>query len=190
MPEIWKIILIHQLIFQGMFIIKNIFLRKKIGQQIRGKNIEATLSILYFAGFIGAALIISTISHPVGEILLLDETYSMLAGPTLLFINLIISAASLINLKDSWRVGVLEDQKTELITSGIYRFTRNPYFVSYFLMFAAYTILLQNLILLFLSLLGFIFVHKMIKKEEDYLSSIHGNAYTDYKTKVARYIII
>lgn len=190
MPDIWIIIILHQLVFQGMFVIKNSFLRNKIGQQIRGKNIEATLSILYFASFIVVALIISTISQPVGESLLLDKTYSMIFGLVLLCFNLIISTASLINLKDSWRVGVLENQKTELITSGIYRFTRNPYFVSYFLMFTAYTILLQNLILLGLSLLGFIFVHKMIKKEEEYLFSLHGKTYTDYKTKVARYIII
>jgi len=94
------------------------------------------------------------------------------------------------NLKDSWRVGVLEDQKTELVTTGIYRFTRNPYFVSYFLMFAAYTVLLQNFILFGLSILGFLFVPKMIMKEEKYLYSVHGDAYVEYKTKVPRYVII
>ena len=94
------------------------------------------------------------------------------------------------NLKDSWRVGVLEDQKTELVTTGIYRFTRNPYFLSYFLMFAAYTVLLQNLTLLGLSILGFLFVHKMIMKEERYLYSVHGDVYVEYKTKVPRYVII
>ena len=91
---------------------------------------------------------------------------------------------------DSWRVGVLEDQKTELVTTGIYRFTRNPYFVSYFLMLAAYTVLLQNFILFGLSILGFLFVHKMIIKEEKYLYSVHGDAYVEYKTKVPRYVII
>ncbi|MCP4370343.1 MAG: isoprenylcysteine carboxylmethyltransferase family protein [Deltaproteobacteria bacterium] len=93
-------------------------------------------------------------------------------------------------MKDSWRVGVLEDQKTELVTTGIYRFTRNPYFVSYFLMFAAYTVLLQNLILFGLSILGFLIVHKMIMKEEKYLYSVHGDTYEQYKTKVPRYMII
>ena len=94
------------------------------------------------------------------------------------------------NLQDSWRVCVLENQKTELITSGIYRFTRNPYFVSYLLMFAAYTVLLQNLILFGLSIVGFLFVHKMIMKEEEYLYSVHADAYVQYKMKVPRYIII
>jgi protein-S-isoprenylcysteine O-methyltransferase Ste14 len=190
MPENWIIILLHQLVFQGMFVIKNIILYRKIGEQIRGKNIEATISIAFFVFFIGVALTISFLEQPFGEIQLLNGFLSIIVGLALLFLNLVISGASLINLKDSWRVGVLEDQKTELITTGIYRFTRNPYFVSYFLMFAAYTVLLQNLILFGLSILGFLFVHKMIMKEEKYLYSMHGDAYVEYKTKVPRYVII
>ncbi|MDM8541375.1 hypothetical protein QUF90_09820 [Desulfococcaceae bacterium HSG9] len=45
MPKTWLVILLHQLIFQGMFVMKNIILHRKIGKQIRGKNIEATVSI-------------------------------------------------------------------------------------------------------------------------------------------------
>jgi len=82
-----------------------------------------------------------------------------------------------------------ENQKTKLITSGIYRFTRNPYFVSYLLMFASYTVFLQNLILLGLSILGFIFVHTMILREEKYLYSVHGDNYVRYTSKVPRYLI-
>jgi hypothetical protein len=54
MPKIWLIILLHQFVFQGMFVLKNIILQNKIGKQIRGKNIEATISIVFFAFFICA----------------------------------------------------------------------------------------------------------------------------------------
>lgn len=190
MPEAWIVILIHQLIFQGMFVTKNIILCRKIRKQIRGKNREATIFIAFFVLFIGAAVGISVLNQPFGEVQLINGPLSMILGFVILFLNLIVSGASLMNLKDSWRVGVLEDQKTELITSGIYQFMRNPYFVSYLLMFAAYTVLLQNLILFGLSMVGFLFVHKMIRKEEKYLYSVHGDAYLQYKMKVPRYIII
>ncbi len=173
-----------------MFIIKNITLQRKIGKQIRGKNIEATVSIIFFAFFIGVALSISFLRQPLGETRLSDAFLSMIPGLAILSLNLLVSGASLINLRDSWRVGVLENQKTELVTTGIYRFTRNPYFVSYLLMFAAYTVILQNLILLGLSMFGFLFIHKMIMKEEKYLYSVHGDAYVQYKKKVPRYIIM
>ncbi len=190
MQNTWLIILLHQLLFQGMFVMKNIILYRKIGKQIRGKNIEATISIIFFTFFIVVAVGMSFFNQPLGSIQLLNDLLAITLGLTLLILNIVVSGASLINLKDSWRVGVLEDQKTELITTGIFRFTRNPYFVSYFLMFAAYTVLIQNLILFGLSILGFLFVHKMIIKEEKYLYSIHGDAYVQYKRKVPRYVII
>ena len=133
-----------QLIFQGMFATKNIILHRKIGKQIRGNNIEVkTISIAFFAFFIGIAVVISFLQQPIGKIQLLNAFEAMALGLGLLILNLIVSGASLINLKDSRGVGVVEDQKTELVTIGIYRFSRNPYFLSYTLMFAAYTILLK-----------------------------------------------
>jgi len=188
MIESWLIILIHQSVFQGMFATKNIFLHRKTGKQIRGKNIESTLAILFFVIFIGAALIISFFKLSFGEVDYFNNSVTIITGLLLLILNLFVSAASLVNLRDSWRVGILENQKTELIISGIYRFTRNPYFVSYILMFAAYTIILQNLILLGSSIIGILFVHKMIRKEEDYLYSVHGDTYLQYKKKVPRYL--
>ena len=190
MSETLLVIILHQLVFQGMFVMKNIILHRKIGKQIRGKNIEATISIVFFVFFISIAMWMSFLKQPFGKIQLLNDLLAMTLGFGFIFLNLVVSGASLMNLKDSWRVGVLEDQKTELVTTGIYRFTRNPYFVSYFLMFAAYTVLLQNLILFGLSILGFLIVHKMIMKEEKYLYSMHGDAYVQYKTKVPRYMII
>ncbi len=173
-----------------MFVIKNTLLPKKTGKQIRGKNIEASLSIFFFTFFIIVAVVISFIAQPFGKIQLLNNDVAMNLGLGIIFLNLIVSAASLINLKDSWRVGILENQITELVTVGIYRFTRNPYFVSYVLMFVAYTILLQNLVLLGLSISGLFFIHKMITKEESYLYSVHGDSYLKYKTKVPGYVII
>jgi protein-S-isoprenylcysteine O-methyltransferase Ste14 len=190
MLKIWVVILLHQLIFQGMFVTKNLFLHKKIDKKIRGHNIEATISILFFAFFIGIAVVMSLVQQPIGKIQFLNDVFTMVVGLGLLVLNMIISAASLMGLKDSWRVGVLEDQKTELVTTGIYNFTRNPYFLSYALMFAAYTIILQNLLLFFLSICGFWLVHYMVLKEEKYLLSTHKNTYLQYKKKVPRYLII
>ncbi|MCA9932976.1 MAG: isoprenylcysteine carboxylmethyltransferase family protein [Ardenticatenaceae bacterium] len=187
MIEAWLVILIHQIVFQGMFVIKNVALKKKFGKPIRGNNKEANLSIALFVVFIAVSLLISMWKQPIGEVLILSKSLSMILGLVLLFLNLVISAASLVGLKDSWRVGVLEEQKTELISSGIYRFTRNPYFLSYLVMFMAYTVILQNIMLLVLAILAFLLIHKMILREEEYLYSVHGADYIQYKQKVPRY---
>ena len=106
----------------------------------------------------------------------------------LMLMSLGIAAASLNDLGDSWRVGVIEEHKTELIERGVYRFSRNPYFLAYLLKFAAYTIFLQSFLLLLLSVIGFGLVHTMILREEHYLASTHAADYERYRQRVPRYL--
>ncbi|NOX36367.1 MAG: isoprenylcysteine carboxylmethyltransferase family protein [Calditrichaeota bacterium] len=182
------LVIFHQLLFQGMFGIRNVTLRRKIGQPIRGKNIEARLSIIFFALFIAMAIGISAYPGAPGTFRVMSPSLSMGLGGFLLLISLFLSLAALIGLRDSWRVGVVDGQRTELITDGIYRLTRNPYFVSYLLMFFGYTLLLQNVILLVLSCIAFGFIHWMIRREESYLTEVHGERYLEYKRRVPRYL--
>jgi protein-S-isoprenylcysteine O-methyltransferase Ste14 len=190
MNNSFYIILIHQIIFQGMFFAKNIYLRRKTGNQIKGKNIEAVLSTIFFVLFIAVSTIFAFTASTIGSFLIIDTSYSFIIASVLIFINMFIGATSLINMKDSWRVGVLEDQKTQLIEHGIYKFSRNPYFLSYIIMFIAYTVLLQNIILFVLSIVGILFINSMISKEEQYLLRIHRDSYIQYKKRVPRYFII
>lgn len=187
MNETWKILVLHQILFQGMFLLKNMMLKRKIGVQIRGKNREATIATFSFALFIIVSLLFSFFENPVGEIELPQSLYLSIPGMALLMASLIVAGTSLVDLKDSWRVGVVEGQQTKLITSGIYRFTRNPYFISYIFLFFGYTIILQNIFLLLFTVLNLVFVHKMILKEEHYLKSIHGEHYLQYLKSVRRY---
>ena len=184
------IILIHQTIFQGMFFSKNILLRRRLGIPSRGRNREATMSVVFFALFIIISILFGLFNTPFGTFNLLTRTTALTIALMLLAMNLLVGAASLIGLKDSWRVGVLEEQRTDLIEGGIYRFSRNPYFLSYLIMFAAYTILLQNIILFILSLVGFAMIHLMVLKEEKYLTALHGEKYRQYQKRMPRYIII
>jgi protein-S-isoprenylcysteine O-methyltransferase Ste14 len=190
MNKLFYVILIHQIIFQGMFLAKNIYLKRKTGRQIKGKNKEAVSATIFLIIFIAISTIFAFTGFKVGTYPVINNSYSFIVSLVLIFINVIIGAASLINMKDSWRVGVLEDQKTQLIEGGIYKLSRNPYFLSYIIMFIAYTILLQNVILLGLLFIGILFIHSMIIKEEQYLLSIHKDSYIQYKKRVSRYFII
>jgi protein-S-isoprenylcysteine O-methyltransferase Ste14 len=183
------IIIIHQIVFQGMFVAKNMLLSRKLGVPIRGNNREARISVLFFILFILCALVFSLFDAPPGTVILISAKFAVVIALGLIAVNLSIGAASLRGLKDSWRVGVLEDQQTDLVESGIYRFSRNPYFVSYLIMFAAYTVLLQNAILLVLSVIGFATVHTMVLKEEKFLTELHGEKYCNYRQRTPRYLM-
>lgn len=190
MRESVLIILIHQIIFQFIFFAKNISLRRKLGMPVRGRNREANLSIVFFSLFIIVAVLLGLLDAPFGTVNLITRTAALAVALALLAVNLFVGSASIIGLRDSWRVGVLEDQQTDLVEGGIYRFSRNPYFLSYMIMFAAYTVLLQNIILVVLSLVGFAMIHAMVLKEEKHLTALHGDKYRLYQERVPRYIII
>lgn len=112
MPETWIIVLHHQSLFQGMVFLKNVSLHKKLGKPIRGYNPEATASVEFFAVFIVVALGIRFFDDTVGQYHLVDETLALIVAIMLMLINLVVSLVSLVHQKDSWRVRVLEDQKT------------------------------------------------------------------------------
>ncbi len=190
MNKITLILLLHQFLLQGMFISKNIILSKQTGKQIKGKNREAILATLFFILFIILSFMFSIQNEPFGKIINQHNSIYTGIGLIILILNLIVSATALIHLRDSWRVGVLENQKTNLVTTGIYNYSRNPYFVSYLLMFFAYAIILQNLVLLGFAIIGFGFVHSMIMKEEAYLTAEHKENYLQYKKDVPRYLIV
>jgi len=189
-----KIIIIsHLFLFESMFIIKNIILSKKLKGSVRGKNKEASYSILLIAVTIIIA-ITSLFAENLNELFIpvsfLKNDYTIFIGMFLLFLNLIISFLALIQMRDSWRVGIKEDDKTELIKDGIFGITRNPYFLSYIVLFLAYILLVANILLIISSLIAIYSIHRMIMKEEEYLEALHGEKYLVYKNNVPRYFLI
>lgn len=49
-----------------------------------------------------------------------------------------------LNLGASWRIGIEESSNPGLVTSGFYRFCRNPIFFAILIMLAGYTLLLPT----------------------------------------------
>ena len=189
MRDATLVLLVHQLLFQGMFFAKNIALQRKLGRSVRGANPEASLAIAFFVIFIALSLLLAQTGSEWGKFALLSDRTAQTLCLLLLVANLLVAAASLQGLGDSWRVGVIEEQQTVLVETGIYRYSRNPYFLAYLLMFLAYTLLLQSALLLGLSAIGFVLVHAMVRREEQYLARLHPQGYHEYCQRVPRYLI-
>ena len=187
------IIIVHLLIFQSMFFRKNRLLSKKIGRSIRGKNKEAILSVVLFSLTISVS-VLSAFSKPLHELFspisIFSTDYFLSAGILLLLVNLVISFLALRDMRDSWRIGVKEGEITGLVTDGIFGVSRNPYFLSYIIMFIAYILLITNILVIVFSLLSVLSIHKMIIREETHLESLHGERYLTYKKEVPRYFIV
>ena len=77
--------------------------------------------------------------------------------------------------------------KQELRTRGIYRFSRNPMYVGYFLFFFGCVLMTESMIL-FVSLICFqVSSHWIILSEERWCQEKFGEEYLSYKGNVRRY---
>ena len=95
---------------------------------------------------------------------------------------------SVLCMKDSWRAGIPDKDKTELVTTGIYRYSRNPAFLGFDLMYIGVLLMYGNLLTLVFSAFAMIMLHLQILQEERYLESVFGTAYVEYKKQVFRYL--
>lgn len=57
----------------------------------------------------------------------------------------IVFIASVLTMKDSWRVGVSYEEKTDLITDGIYQISRNPAFLGFNLAYLGMCLMFFNI---------------------------------------------
>ncbi len=92
-------------------------------------------------------------------------------------------------MRDSWRAGIPQTDKTELITGGIYRLSRNPAFLGFDLTYIGLYLAFDNVILLAASLFAVMALHLQILEEEKFLEARFGEKYLEYKKKTGRYFI-
>ena len=103
------------------------------------------------------------------------------------FIGVIIFGVSVYTMKDSWRAGVITTNDTKIVTSGIYKYSRNPAFLAFDLVYVSILILNFNYVLLICTIFVIIMFHFQILQEEKSLPNIFGEEYLEYKAKVCRY---
>lgn len=143
--------------------------------------------------YIEVALKAMTILMPVAQLASIIYGRSALAimgkifGIYLLIIADVVFILSVTCMKDSWRAGIAEDDERSLITTGIYRYSRNPAFLGFDLTYMGVLLMYFNPVLLILSIVNIIIFHLQILQEEKYLTGKFGGEYETYKANTGRY---
>jgi protein-S-isoprenylcysteine O-methyltransferase Ste14 len=104
------------------------------------------------------------------------------------YIGLIIFLLALISFGKSWRIGIDENNSNELITGGIFKYSRNPIFLFMDLYFIGIMLIYPNIVFILLALGTIVGIHLQILREEDFLIKKFGEKYNEYKNKTRRYI--
>ena len=130
-----------------------------------------------------AAEIISVFA--VGPILPLPV---QVAGVVIGFLGDAVFLCAVITMKDSWRAGIPENDRTKMVTGGIYSVSRNPAFLAFDLVYLGVLLVLFNIPLLAFSVFSAVMLHLQILQEEKFLPTVFGDEYTNYKNHVRRYL--
>lgn len=96
---------------------------------------------------------------------------------------------SVTHMKDNWRAGVQREEKTSLVTDGIYAISRNPAFLGFDLMYIGILSSFFTWYLCIITAAAMALFHlQIVNVEEDFLSEAFGDAYTEYRRTVCRYL--
>ncbi len=91
-------------------------------------------------------------------------------------------------MRSSWRIGIDFQTKTELITSGLFNISRNPIFLGMIAVLIGLFLLTPNVFTIFFLLFGYVLIQIQVRLEEEHLLNIHGENYSNYFSKVKRWI--
>lgn len=196
--EIFRVIvLIGFLLFCSQIICKRISLKKQ-GTLVSGfkfnlKTIISTVLLLaFFVIFVSELLFqaFQTSFSVLPDFLRVYFHHSsivVLFGSLILILSVVSMHFTLKALTSSLRFGLNANNLGELITSGIFARSRNPFFVSILLLFLGISMVFPTPFFIGILILSLLSIHFVILKEEKFMLESYGEEYREYFRKVRRY---
>ncbi len=87
-----------------------------------------------------------------------------------------------------WRIGVDPNEKTELVTTGIYAKIRNPIYTGCIVFGSGLLLLAPHVLFVITGLVGYFAVRAYVKDiEEPYLVKLHGENYRQYMSQTGSF---
>ncbi len=178
------IIVFYNIYFIKMFIQKNQGIKTRQIGNYKNSSIRTVEILMSIATFLIVPIQLVSI---ILDLTILNS-YIRFLGFFIGVLGDILFLISVITMKNSWRAGIPSEDKTELVSNGIYKISRNPAFLGFDLMYIGITLLYCNVLTIIFSLFAIIMLHFQILQEEKYLEKTFGDNYISYKSKVCRYI--
>jgi protein-S-isoprenylcysteine O-methyltransferase Ste14 len=150
----------------------------------------------WFGGVLFAAAIAAAVAAPILDLADtgglyedLDTTGIHVVGVASFALGLAGTIASQLAMGNSWRVGVDESERTELVTSGLFGAVRNPIYTAMIASFAGLALLVPGPVS-FGSIVLLVIALEMQTRlvEEPHLLRVHGATYLDYGSRVGRFV--
>ncbi|MGH6807131.1 MAG: methyltransferase family protein, partial [Ensifer adhaerens] len=130
----------------------------------------------------------AAVDTSVGRIPMLDHTALAWLGLALMVLGGGLTMLSQWMMRDSWKIGIPEEQDAPLVTSGLYAFSRNPIYLGMVTALIGTVLAIPNVVSVALALSAWISISYQIRMEETHLARAFGEAYVAYCKRVRRWI--
>lgn len=150
-------------------------------------------SLEWFAGVLfGVALAIGVAGPGAGQLgmpSLVDSPAVVWAGVVIAVVGVLLTLAAQMSMGDSWRIGVDETERTELITAGAFRLARNPIFTAMVVTAVGLAMMVPNVLAVVGVVALLVALELQVRGvEEPYLRTAHGTSYLAYAGRVGRFL--
>ncbi len=109
-------------------------------------------------------------------------------GWGLLIFSLILVWIAQSQMSNSWRIGIDKNNKTNLVTSGMFSISRNPIFSGIMVANFGLFLVIPNAFTLLIISLSTISINTQIRLEEEFLKNEFGSEYKVYFKKIRRWV--
>jgi len=116
-----------------------------------------------------------------------NDTLSKI-GWGFLILSLIVVWIAQSQMANSWRIGIDDKNKTNLVTKGAFSISRNPIFLGIMIANIGLFLVIPNAFTLLIISLSTISINTQIRLEEEFLEREFGKDYLEYVKKVRRWI--
>ena len=151
---------------------------------------EYATAVLFVAalvlGFVAPVLGVLGWLKPIEQ---LDNSLFRILGSFAYAAGVALTLAAQVAMGTSWRIGVDPAERTQLVTDGLFSYSRNPIFTAMLFATAGLTLMLPNLAALVgLASLAVAVQIQVRLIEEPYLRRTHGDRYSEYTSETGRFV--
>jgi protein-S-isoprenylcysteine O-methyltransferase Ste14 len=111
-----------------------------------------------------------------------------IVGWLLLLVSLLWTIIAQWQMGSSWRIGIDERNRTQLVENGLFALSRNPIFLAMRINLLGLVLVRPHAITLTLFVAGDLLMQVQVRLEEAHLSAQHGESYAAYLKKVRRWL--
>ena len=108
-------------------------------------------------------------------------------GLVLIITSFLWTSIAQYQMSKSWRIGIDYNEKTELISTGLFKYSRNPIFLGVLISYLGTFLIIPNILSFSIFVVTLVTIQIQVRLEEEYLESVQKENYISYKSRVRRW---